>query len=128
MRFSNLDMRYKLLIILLCLQKKRDKGTNNVKGILVKNRALFVLKRIFQFQPRNNIHGLELLKQQFASVGNPNGRNVHGGPAIVTPTLVTEQSTLIANIDVEGIGRDHQPLYQQIARSISNQTISFGDD
>lgn len=42
-----------------------------------------------------------------------------------TPSIVTHKSTLLTNIDLERIGRDHQPLEKELRRSVSDQAIAL---
>ena len=46
-------------------------------------------------------------------------------PAVVAPPLVAEQSALVADVDVEGVGGDHETLDEQHARAVSDQTIAL---
>ena len=55
--------------------------------------------------------------RSYASFYNP--------PAVVAPSLVPEQSALVADVDVEGVGRDHEPFDEQHARAVRDQTIAL---
>ena len=55
--------------------------------------------------------------RSYASFSNP--------PAVVAPSLVPEQAALVADVDVEGVGRDHEPFDEQHARAVRDQTIAL---
>ena len=49
-------------------------------------------------QPGNNVHGLKLLEEQFAGVGDLDGRHVLRRTTILTPARISDQTALVTNV------------------------------
>mmetsp|Transcript_43308 Transcript_43308/g.85460 ORF Transcript_43308/g.85460 Transcript_43308/m.85460 type:complete len:241 (-) Transcript_43308:2116-2838(-) len=84
-----------------------------------------VLSLRFQGQTWADIHCLELLEQQFASIRKVHAANVLCGFAERTEPAVPQQATLRTNGGFKEIRRKHQTLNQQITRPVRNEAVPF---
>lgn len=56
-----------------------------------------------QFQPGDDVHGLQLLEEQLAGIRDAEGGHVAGRLAEVAPARVSQESTLPTDINLKGI-------------------------
>lgn len=87
--------------------------------------ALAALKNVLELQPWNDVHRLQFLEQQLASVRNLHLGHTLGTLAVLAPSGVSQQSTLFTHMDLKDIRRDHQTLQQQHTGTVTDQTIYF---
>ena len=66
-----------------------------------------------------------LLKEQFGSIRDGELRHLLRRFAVRAPAVVTHQPTIFACIDLELVGRDHEPLKQQLSRAVADETVAF---
>ena len=46
-------------------------------------------------------------------------------PAVVAPSLVAEQTAVVADVDVEGVGGDHEAFDEEHRSAVRDQTIAL---
>ena len=80
---------------------------------------------ILKLQSRHDVHALQLLYQQLARVRDLNLPQVLPRPAVLAPRGMAQQAALFADVDLERIGRSHQPLVEQHGRAIANQAVTL---
>ena len=66
-----------------------------------------------------------LLEQQLCSVRNRQLCHMLGALAIRAPTVVSHQPALLACIHLELVRRDHQPFYEELRRTVTNEAIAL---
>jgi hypothetical protein len=86
---------------------------------------------ICQLQPRHNVHTLQLLKQQLASIRDLDAGHVFRASiqrrhrAAPVGVIVAQQTALGAHVDFELIRADHKALQKQHAGTVSNEAIAL---
>lgn len=73
---------------------------------------------LFQLEPWQDVHGLELLEEQLARVRDLDVADGGAGAAVMAPARVGQKATRVAHVHAESVAGDHKPLDQQHARPI----------
>ena len=70
---------------------------------------------LFQLEPWQDVHGLELLEEQLARVRDLDVADGGAGAAVMAPARVGQKAALVAHVYAESVAGDHKPLDQQHA-------------
>lgn len=73
---------------------------------------------MFQLEPWQDIHRLELLEEQLARVRDLDVADGGAGAAVIAPARVGQKAACVAHVHAESVAGDHKPLDQQHARPI----------